>query len=210
MVEACWERAVRHVADKSAGPPLPAGWSVTLNFHPDAPHGGGLMIEALAREGLYRSQFETGAGNGGLTAHPGGDRWNWESRIFGRVYDREAPAMRPKYGALNHRGWSVGGSPRFGSAHVRLRPHVLDRVTFCYPDSHLAPEDFGVRARMPLAALADRNLAGLDMLDDYVEAHVHGEIRVADDVEAVVLDPSHAGTAVERAARASTTNTVTP
>lgn len=124
---------------------MPGGHSVTLNFHPDVPHGSGLMIDALARDGLYRSQFETGASNGGLTAHAGGDRWNWESRIFGGAYDLEPPGMRPKYGALNYRGWRVGGSPRFGSAHVRLRPHALARTTFCYPDSHLTPDDFGVR-----------------------------------------------------------------
>lgn len=200
MTEPCWDRAVRHIADRSAGAPVPEGCSVTLNFHPDAPHGAGLMIDALVVGGVYRSQFETGASNGGLTAHAGGDRWRWESRIFGGVYDREPPAMRPKYGALNYRGWRVGGSPRFGSAHIRLRRKALDRVTFCYPDSHLAPEDFGVRSRMALIALADRNAAGLDILDDYVEAHVHGPIRFDEDVEAIVLDPSHAGTRIEEAA----------
>lgn len=39
-----------------------------------------------------------------------------------------------------------------------------------------------------------------DPLDRYVEAHVHGPLIVADDVEAVVLDPSHRGTEVEMAA----------
>lgn len=176
------------------------GHSVTLNFHPDVPHGSGLMIDALARDRLYRSQFETGLSNGGLTAHAGGDRWNWESRIFGGAYDQEPPEMRPKYGALNYRGWRVGASPRFGSAHIRLRPQALERTTFCYPDSHLTPQDFGVRSRMPLLALADRNAGGLELLDDYIEAHVHGAIRFEDDVEAIVLDPSHAGTAVHKAA----------
>ena len=56
------------------------------------------MIEVLAQEGIYRSQFETGTSNGGLTAHPGGDRWLWESRMFGAAYDRTAPELRPKYG----------------------------------------------------------------------------------------------------------------
>ncbi|NQE63224.1 DUF3626 domain-containing protein [Caulobacter sp. RHG1] len=199
MVEPCWTLAVRHVADRSLGAPAPQGCSVTLNFHPDAPHGAGLMIDALARDGVYRSQFETASSNGGLTAHAGGDRWRWESRIFGGVYDQQPPAMRPKYGALNYRGWDVGGSPRFGSAHIRLRPAALARVTFCYPDSHLEPEDFGVGDRMALIALAERNAAGLDILDDYIEAHVHGAIRIEEDVEAIVLDPSHAGTRVEAA-----------
>lgn len=200
MDEAWWELAVRHIANQSAGEPLPDGQSVTLNFHPDAPIGSGLMIEALARDRSYRSQFETGGSNGGLTAYAGGERWNWESRIFGGVYDHAPATARPKYGALNYRGWAIGGSPRFGSAHIRLRQHTLLRATFCYPDSHLAPQDFGVHSRMALIELAERNAAGLDVLDDYIEAHVHGPISIEEDVEAIVLDPSYAGTSVEQAA----------
>ena len=33
-----------------------------------------LAVQALAEDGAYRSQFVTGTSNGGLTAHPGGDR----------------------------------------------------------------------------------------------------------------------------------------
>jgi hypothetical protein len=40
-----------------------------------------------------------------------------------------------------------------------------------------------------------------DALDDYVEAHVHGGVRLASDVEALVVDPSFRGTAVEETAR---------
>jgi hypothetical protein len=32
-----------------------------------------------------------------------------------------------------------------------------------------------------------------DVLDDYLEAQVHGPLRIPADVEAVVLDPSHRG-----------------
>jgi hypothetical protein len=37
-----------------------------------------------------------------------------------------------------------------------------------------------------------------DALDDYIEAHVHGPLRLEHDVEALVLDPCYRGTAVER------------
>jgi hypothetical protein len=65
---------------------------------------------------VYRSQFETGTSNGGLTAHPGGDRWSWESRIFAGAYDDAPSAERPKYGSLNFPRRATGGAPRFGSA----------------------------------------------------------------------------------------------
>jgi hypothetical protein len=171
---------------------------VTLNFHPDRLLHGRPILEAMAEDGVYRSQFVTGTSNGGLTAHPGGDRWRWESRIFHGAYD-EAPAHeRPVYGALNFRHKSVGGAPRFGSAHFRLTAEPLTRTTFCYPDSFLEPSDFGVAARMGLVelALADPQ----DELDDYIEAQVHGPVRPDRHVEALVLDPCYQDTAVEAAA----------
>ena len=194
-------QAIGHVAARSEGEPLAPDLRVTINFHPDMPIGRDPMLAVLAREGVYRSQFETGVSSGGLTARPGGDRWLWESRMFGGAYDAAEPHQRPRYGALNYRRWEVGGSPRFGSAHLRLHPHVAARTTFCYPDSHLDPRCFGVASRMGLIALAEENALGLDMLDDYIEAHVHGTVDIGTDVEAVVLDRCYAGTAVEEAAR---------
>ncbi|MDG4822494.1 DUF3626 domain-containing protein [Asanoa sp. WMMD1127] len=193
-----WERAVAHVADLASGDPVDPALRVTVHFHPDRMFAGEPILAAMARAGVYRSQFETGTGNGGLTAHPGGDRWRWESRMFGGVYDAAAASSRPKYGSLNHRRRPEGGSPRFGSAYLRMRPETLPRTTFCYPDSYLAPSSFGVASRMSLIALADAD--SLDYLDDYIEAHVHGVVRFDSDVEALVLDPCYRGTAVEELA----------
>ncbi|MET8758463.1 DUF3626 domain-containing protein [Lentzea sp. NPDC004782] len=177
-----FDQAIAHVAARCTGEPLPRDLRVTLNFHP----GRGVLTR-LAAEGVYRSQFETGTSNGGLTAHAGGARWEWESRLFGGAYDHAAPADRPKYGALDHRRLGHGGAPRFGSAHLRLKEHVLDRTTFCYPDSVFDPVHFGTAQRMALMELADAD--DRDPLDNYIEAHVHGPVTL-DDVEAVVLDPS--------------------
>ncbi|MBO0596309.1 DUF3626 domain-containing protein [Nesterenkonia sp. E16_7] len=172
---------------------------MTVQFHPDWPHEHGLVIEAMVLDGRYRTQFETGTSNGGLTAHPGGDRWRWESRLFGGEYDRQHASSRPIYGAWNRCDDVYGGSPRFGSAYLRLRPHVLENTTFCFPDSVFEPTEVGDSAALPrLSALADS--AALDDLDDYVEAHVHSGLKLADDVEAVVLDPCHRDGAVAEAA----------
>ena len=121
------------------------------------------MLSALLEDGVYRSQFETGTSNGGLTAHPGGDRWHWESRIFGTAYDAVPARDRPKYGSLNFRHRDVGGSPRFGSAHVRLTPAALSRSRFCYPDSVYDPVHFGVAESCSLAEIAA--LDDKDLLD---------------------------------------------
>lgn len=188
------ENALWHVATLSSGPPLDPSLRVTLNFHPD--RAG--ILDALADSGLYLSQFATGTSNGGLTAHPGGDRWHWESRIFGTAYDEASNPARPVYGALNFRHKPVGAAPRFGSAHLRLTADVLSRTTFCYPDSTFEPTHFGVAGKMSLIELAEADQK--DALDDYIEAQVHGPVRLDRDVEALVLDPSFRGTDVEGAA----------
>lgn len=188
-------RALAHVGGRASGAPLEPSLRVTLNFHPDRLVGGEPILAVMARDGVYRSQFETGTSNGGLTAHPGGARWRWESRIFGGAYDHAPPAVRPKYGALDLHRRPHGAAPRFGSAHLRLAPHTLGRTTFCFPDSVFEPEHFGTATAFALAGLAAT--AGHDLLDDYVEAHVHGVVSFGTDVEALVLDPGYRGTDVE-------------
>lgn len=92
------------------------------------------------------------------------------------------------------------GSVRFGSCYVRLRPEVVERATFCYPDSTY--EQGRVVGPDALALLcAEADWADTDDLDDYVEAHVHGPVRFDRDVDALVLDPCYAGTGHEAAAR---------
>lgn len=76
-------RALDHVTAAASGPPVDPGLRVTLDFHPDRVLAGLPILAALARDGAYHSRFVTGTSNGGLTAHPGGDRTRWESWIFG-------------------------------------------------------------------------------------------------------------------------------
>ena len=165
------------------------------------------MLESILELGQYLSQFATGTSNGGLTAFPGGDRWLWEQRIFGGAYDHVEVHHRPVYGALDLDGDPFGPAPRFGSAYLRLRPEVLARATFAYPDSTFEPELFGVADRMRLIAdyrrderAADQAAAQgcgiVDRLDHYIEAHVHGGVKVPEDVEVLVIDPSFADHAV--------------
>ncbi|MGX9888063.1 DUF3626 domain-containing protein [Streptomyces sp. NPDC002276] len=192
-------RALRHVAARSSGPAVEPRLRITLNFHPDRTAAGRPILDALAQDGTYHSQFVTGTSNGGLTAHPGGDRWRWEARIFAGAYDGAPAVERPVYGALNFRRQLVGAAPRFGSSHLRLTGAALARATFCYPDSAAEPTDFGVAAGMSLIALAEADER--DALNDYIETQVHGGVDLARDTEALVLDASYRGTPVETAAR---------
>ncbi|GAA1654513.1 DUF3626 domain-containing protein [Actinoplanes couchii] len=187
--------AVTHVRNQAHGEPIDPTWRVTLHFHPDRATGDTTILRAIATDSRYRSQFEIGTSNGGMTAHPGGDRWNWESRLFSGAYDQAPPTARPVYGSLNHRMRPYGGSPRFGSAHLRLNTATLTRTTLCYPDSVFEPVALATTDRCALIELADTD--DQDLLDDYIEAHVHGGVILTRDAEALVLDPSFRNTEIE-------------
>src|SRR5215207_4864657 len=96
------QKAIAYVAAHSQGGPIDPTLRVTVNFHPARFHRGVPLLRCLADDGEYRSQFETGTGNGGLSAFPGGERWHWETRLFGGAYENVPTNERPKVGALNY------------------------------------------------------------------------------------------------------------
>jgi Protein of unknown function (DUF3626) len=133
------QKAHTYVAARSHGEPLDPTLRVTVNFHPARFHRGVPLLRCLADDREYRSQFETGTGNGSLSAYPGGERWRWETHLFGGAYDTASSNERPKVGALNYSRRATGAFPRFGSAHLRLRPGIAPHCTVCYPDSCFDP-----------------------------------------------------------------------
>jgi hypothetical protein len=164
-------RALAYVKGAVSGPPLDPDLNVTVHFHPDRLVAGVPLLRHLLSDGVYRSQFETGTSNGGLTAYPGGDRWQWEHRMFAGAYDEAAPAQRPTYGSLNYRRHPAGGSVRFGSAHLRLAGHVLPRTTFCYPDSAFEPKLFGDTALVRnWGRIGARGQNKIELFEDAAEA----------------------------------------
>ncbi|NOU49934.1 DUF3626 domain-containing protein [Pseudoalteromonas sp. JBTF-M23] len=200
MIKNAVEQAIENIRLKSQGIDSSMVSAVTINFHPDRfTTENKPILQAIAADGYLKSQFETGTSNGGLTAYAGGERWLWEQRVFDGAYDDASNCLRPKYGALNFRNYETGASPRFGSAYFQLKPHVCARTTFCYPDSYFEPEDFAVFNR--ISSLIDKALASnSDLLDDYIEAHIHGKISIKDDIECLVLDPVFRTSRIEQQA----------
>ena len=191
------EQAIDNVRKKSKGNSTPGNYRVTINFHPDRYTTTGIpLLLAIAQDGCLKSQFETATSNGGLSAYKGGERWLWEQKAFDDAYNNADNRLRPKYGALNFREYQTGASCRFGSAYFELKPQVLERTTFCYPDSYFTPEDFAVSGQ--LGSLIDKaNASNDDLLDDYIEAHIHGVLSIKDDIECLVLDPCYHSSVVE-------------
>jgi hypothetical protein len=98
------------------------------------------VAQGLLADGTYRSQFETGLSSGSRTAHPGGERDEWERVLFGGAYHAPgvSAAERPCYGALALIDHPDGPAPRFGSCYLVLRPQVLQRTTFTFAGSEQA------------------------------------------------------------------------
>jgi hypothetical protein len=200
---------------------------LTVNFHPDRLAASGCTVAGgLLADGRYTSQWRTGISNGSRSAVQGGERHGWERTLFADAYEGGIPAgtERPIYGAFDLLRDPHGGSPRFGSSYLVLRPGAIERTTLCVGDSHVGPDDVGTAAEpwSLLAGLAEQaalgtllgRAMGLDHLqevlagdhapdgpsrelDGYVEAQVHGGVDLRTDVAAIVLDPSFRGTDVE-------------
>jgi len=200
MISIEQKAAIDYIRNESHGATPVVCPEVTVNFHPDRiTSSGAALLDEIRLNKILKSQFETGTSNGGLSAYVGGNRWLWEQHAFGGAYDECSASQRPKYGALNYQRLLTGASPRFGSSFFRIKPRVLERTTFCFPDSHLKPVDFstynGVGRLIDLA-----KASSFDSLDSYVEAHIHGPVVLDIDVESLVLDPSYRDTAVEQQA----------
>jgi GNAT superfamily N-acetyltransferase len=135
---------------------------------------------------------------------------------------------RPIYGGLDLLGHPDGPCPRFGSCYLVLSPTVAPRTTYCFGDSHDDPADVATSETFDavLAALVETveatgsalgrpavtvgelvaslavhgptpNVLGR-AIDDYIEAQIHGPLRLEDDVDAVVADPSFRGSGAGR------------
>lgn len=210
MLTAAQQAALEHVRESAR--PRPRGGAgqheavrrhrIAFNFHPDRiARDGRLVIQALLDDGVYRNQFETGISNGGL----GGERPDWERRLFGGAYDGAPPEERPKYGGLNVLDNPYGPCPRFGSCHLVLHAHVAERTTFCFGDSHTAVRDVGTADAFDAVWAAFQAAPHDDPrdLDDYIEAQVHGLVGLGVDAAALVADPSFEGTDVGRLLQAT-------
>ena len=111
---------------------------LNVHFHPERlARDGRTVAEGLLVHGRLRSQFETGISSGSPTAYAGGERDEWERRLFGAAYhaDGVSDADRPKYGALQVLAHPDGASPRFGSCFFVLREHVAERCSFTFGGS---------------------------------------------------------------------------
>jgi hypothetical protein len=131
---------------------------IAVHFHPDRlGHKAASVAESLLRDGVYRSQFETGLSSGSPTAFPGGERDIWERTLFGGAYHAEgvSASERPKYGSLELVRFPDGPAPRFGSCYFVLRDVAArTSITFMGSEHPQASDRVSTLARPPGARAA--------------------------------------------------------
>ena len=171
----------------------------------DAPviiHVKAETVALLAKDPLYRNQFETGTSGGTL----GSIRAIWEDTMFGKNYSCAQPHERPKYGCLNMTGdiFGVAKAQHYGPLFMILKPDVRLRTTFTDSDSSnsdgtdVATSEFyahvlmrysnaELQAVLRVAQTAESRIRGCNSssFGQYKEAQIHGPLRIKQDVLAL-------------------------
>jgi hypothetical protein len=143
-------------------------------------------------------------------------RSRWEARIFRGAYDGAAAAERVKYGSLNLVRDPCGiavAAKQYGKSYVQLRSSCRLRATYADQDtSHVdevalaSCEDYAhillrysdeeLRAVLEVA-LGERLFVDSDaVVSVYKEVQLHGPICLERDAQAIIVHPSHRGSAV--------------
>ena len=175
------------------------------------------VLLSLNKDSQYRSQHETSTSGGALDL---AYRDRKEELMFGGAYLSASPNEKPKYGALNPFLDALGVNsavPRFGDCFLVLKREVklrcsmggkgskggnlnlgtLDHYRHCLMDYDLADftkllEVARTWGQSGLSTLCPPPLSYRHSFQgSYKEVQIHGDILLGQDVEALVLHPSH-------------------
>ncbi len=180
------------------------------------------VLASLSSDGAYKNLWERGS----RPSHPKApkrskaDFLHKEHRTFAGTYNRAIPQERPRYGALNFLAAREGGAAVYGPAVLTLRPEVKERTTYHTRDSRFTNMEDAGGAGVMAGCLARRSDEDLQQLlkvangqlssgvygrdnhpeaftgSNYIEAHIHGEINLAQDLAGVSLHERYRGTPV--------------
>eukprot|EP01059_Diplonema_ambulator_P006740 TRINITY_DN16350_c0_g1_i4.p1 TRINITY_DN16350_c0_g1~~TRINITY_DN16350_c0_g1_i4.p1 ORF type:complete len:994 (+),score=166.97 TRINITY_DN16350_c0_g1_i4:89-3070(+) len=160
-------------------------------------------MEKLLKDTHFRNQFETKISRGTLDYSTTGSRAGWEDRIFDKKYSTAEPFQRPKYGCLNivndPRG--ISSATSYGDSYIilkkcRLRTSFADKDSSC-TDAQIASCEYHAHV---LNKYSDAELQRVlevsnrmrlwhksDVVHTYKEVQIHGEIRLSENIDLVVL-----------------------
>lgn len=160
--------------------------------------------EKVAADTHYRNQFETACSRGCLSTT---SRTQWEQDLFGDAYCDASPFQRCKYGVLNvtNDPHGVRACRQYGTSYLLLSKTRF-RTTFSAQDSaglridKLATIDYYAHVLehytdaelKATVEVGTRRVVASDsrVISTYKEAQIHGEVRLADHVELIMVHPS--------------------
>eukprot|EP01064_Diplonema_japonicum_P030665 TRINITY_DN5276_c0_g1_i1.p1 TRINITY_DN5276_c0_g1~~TRINITY_DN5276_c0_g1_i1.p1 ORF type:complete len:936 (+),score=110.25 TRINITY_DN5276_c0_g1_i1:254-3061(+) len=160
-------------------------------------------MEKFLKDTHYRNQFETKISRGTLDFSETGSRAGWEDRIFNKDYSKAVAHQRPKYGCLNivndPRG--ISSATSYGDSYIvlkgcRLRTSFADKDSSC-TDAQIASCEYHAHV---LNKYSDQELQRVlevanrmrlwhksDVVHNYKEVQIHGELRLAENIDLIVL-----------------------
>ena len=163
-------------------------------------------LQHLNKDTHYRNLFETttSCGSRNLLA-----RTTWENNLFKKFYDNTDDHDRVKYGVLNLTNDPCGLTCcyGYGDSYLELKPNVKSRSTFVFGDSskqdlHMCTFKYFdcmliyINEKL-LDDIIDVSLNKVDSIPShnnyriYVEAQIHGPIRLNADVSKLVVNIKH-------------------
>lgn len=161
------------------------------------------VLDFFCDDDHYRNQFETNTSRGSLSAK---SRDIWESNLFNKIYLNSSPFEKVKYGALNilNNNRGVLSAHGYGDSYFILKSHVKTRTSFVFGDSssqqlHIQTFDHCNNILYYMSdSLLDEVISialGTTHSSDthymYIEAQIHGPVRLGNDIEVLVVNPRH-------------------
>lgn len=159
-------------------------------------------LQYLCNDTEYRNQFETQTSGGILSSE---SRLQWEKVLFNGIYDKSEGHDKVKYGALNITNSNgIKSCYSYGDSYLILKDDIKKRITFVHGDSsgqdlHIVTYEYPVPI---LSFLSDGELK--DVIDIaigrkdsaqshmyYIEAQIHGPIRLNKDIEKLMVNERH-------------------
>lgn len=155
------------------------------------------LLNQIVDDGYYRNRYELDANF---------DRSGWENNLFNKIYDGCPKKEKVKYGTLNvlNDNKGVFSAYGYGDSYFVLKKEVNKRSTFVMGDSsggqfHIATFKYPniILFLVPNDLLreiinhADGKPVNYAIQFPYIEAQIHGDIKICRDIEKIMINKNH-------------------
>ena len=163
-------------------------------------------LQYLIKDDHYRNQFETNRSHGTLSSSA---RMVWENNLFNNIYHKDIDGgERVKYGTINITNDPLGVTKcyGYGDSYLILKDNVKTRCSFimgdsCAMDIHLCTFKYFNSILLFLkdealddvidVSLGKATSRSSNSLHHYIEAQIHGPIKLSRDVELLVANSKY-------------------